>query len=218
MLRFVVEKDTDRRIDALFAHYSRRKIPFVWLVHPSARPLDLADRLRARGLEEAEVYPGMSMDLRSLPEQGGPPAEVEIREVRDSSEVDEALELVAWRWNVPLDVRPALAGVMRAFDVGVPGGAVRCWIARRARAPVARVVLNLAAGAAGLYGVATRPEARGLGLARYLTLEALLAARREGYTLGVLQSTPMARSLYEKIGFRAVAPFRVFTPPDALHL
>lgn len=133
VLRFVVEKDTDRRIDALFAHYSRRKVPFVWLVHPSARPQDLADRLSARGLEEAEVCPGISMDLRGLPEQGGPPTEVEIREVRDRLEVDEALELVAWRWNVPPDVRPALAGVMRAFDVGVPGGAVRYWIARDAR-------------------------------------------------------------------------------------
>ena len=84
--------------------------------------------------------------------------------------------------------------------------------------PVSKVVLNLDAGAAGIYGVATRPEARGSGLARMLTLHALHAARDAGHTLGVLHSSPKAVGLYEKIGFRAVAPFSVFAPPSTLHL
>jgi hypothetical protein len=51
-----------------------------------------------------------------------------------------------------------------------------------------------------------------------MTIEALHAARAAGYRLAVLHSTPMARSLYERIGFRARATFRVFAPPRALHL
>jgi hypothetical protein len=34
----------------------------------------------------------------------------------------------------------------------------------------------------------------------------------------VLHSTPMASSLYERLGFRAHATFRVYAPPRALHL
>jgi GNAT superfamily N-acetyltransferase len=59
---------------------------------------------------------------------------------------------------------------------------------------------------------------RGLGLARILTLQALHAARNAGYKLSVLHSTPMAVGLYEKVGFRAIAPFRVFAPPQAVHV
>jgi len=84
--------------------------------------------------------------------------------------------------------------------------------------PVSKVVLNLDTGAAGIYGVATKPEARGLGLARMLTLNTLHAARDAGHTLGVLHSTPMAVSLYERLGFRAIAPFSVVAPPRAFHL
>jgi ribosomal protein S18 acetylase RimI-like enzyme len=155
---------------------------------------------------------------RSLPQLERPPAGVEIREVRDELDPTGMLELAAWRWHVPPEVMPRLRGVARALELGNPGAAVRCWIARRDGVPVAKAFLNLAAGAAGLYGVATKPEARGPGLARTLTLEALDAARQAGYQLGVLHSTPMARSLYEKIGFRTIEPFRVFAPPQTLHI
>jgi ribosomal protein S18 acetylase RimI-like enzyme len=108
-------------------------VPFLWIAHPSATPLDLSARLRARGME-----------AKALP--------------------------------------------------------------------------HLAAGVAGLYGVVTRPEARGLGHARSLTIHAFSVARHQGYATGVLHSTPMARGLYEKIGCRAYADFRIFAPPRSLHL
>jgi GNAT superfamily N-acetyltransferase len=217
VLRFSVVADVERRIDAIFEHYRRRKVPFLWIVHPTAQPSDLGERLRTHGLEEAEVCPGMAMDLSELAEPAGPPRGIEIREAA-TSDTEGVLELVAWRWRVPEEVLPKLPGITRAFEVGVPGGAVRCWVARQDGVAVSKVFLNLAAGAAGIYGVATRPEARGLGLARILTLQALHAARHAGYNLGVLHSTPMAVPLYEKLGFRAIAPFRIFAPPRAFHV
>jgi ribosomal protein S18 acetylase RimI-like enzyme len=217
VLRFRVATDADRRIDAVFEHYRQRDVPFFWLVHPSARPSDLAERLMARGFEETEMLPGMAMDLRELEEPAAPAGGIEIREAF-ASDTESLLELVAWRWEVPSEVVPKLTGVTRAFEVGVPGSAIRSWVARRDGVAVSKVVMNLDAGAAGIYGVATKPEARGLGLARMLTLHALHAARDAGHTLGVLHSSPMAVGLYEKIGFRAVAPFSVFAPPSTLHL
>lgn len=218
VIRFAVEQDADRRIDALFDHYGKRAVPFLWIVHPTARPLDLAGRLRARGLEEAETCPGMSMSLADLPAQQAPPDGIDIFEVSDETHARALLELVGWRWAVPPPVLPKLPAVTRAFKVGAPGSAVRSWLAWREGVPVAKVLLHLGAGAAGIYGVATKPEARGLGLARTLTLAAFTEARRQGYELGVLHSTPMARDMYEKIGFRFHANFRIFAPPHALHL
>jgi GNAT superfamily N-acetyltransferase len=218
VIRFTAEHDVDRRIDALFAHYRRRGIPFLWIVHPSARPLDLPERLRARGMEEAETCPGMAINLDDLPPLQPLPDGIAISEVSGETDAGRLLELVGWRWAVPQQARPALAGVTRAFEVGVPGSKIRSWLAWQGGVPVAKALLHLAAGVAGLYGVVTRPEARGLGLARSLTIHAFSVARREGYATGVLHSTPMARGLYEKIGCRAYGDFRIFAPPRTLHL
>ena len=73
MLRFAASKDVDRRIDSLFEYYRRRDVPFVWMVHPTARPLNLDNRLRARGLQEVETCQGMSMRRDQLPDPEEPP-------------------------------------------------------------------------------------------------------------------------------------------------
>ncbi len=71
---------------------------------------------------------------------------------------------------------------------------------------------------AGVFGVVTTPEGRGQGLAGLLTVTALRAARDDGATLATLQSTPMARTLYRRLGFRDVADFEVWAAPDAMSL
>lgn len=217
VIRFRATANVDSRIDAIFAHYGRRGVPFLWMVHPTASP-GIAERLRARGLEEAEACPGMTRPLAGMPIRQELPPGVTVSEVGADGDTGGLFELIGWRWQVPAEARPKLPEVARAFAVGIPGGPVRSWLAWRAGKPVAKVLLHLNAGVAGVYGVATRPEARGLGLARILTLQAFAAAEREGYGLGVLHSTPMARPMYEKLGFRAHALFRIFAPPGALHL
>ena len=47
------------------------------------------------------------------------------------------------------------------------------------------------AGVAGIYDVATLPQARGRGVGTTLTLAPLLDTRRDGYRIGVLQSSEM---------------------------
>ena len=62
---------------------------------------------------------------------------------------------------------------------------------------------------AGIYAVATRPEARRLGFARLLTLTALPKARALGHQLAVLHSTPMAEGLYHSLGFATITEFEL---------
>jgi GNAT superfamily N-acetyltransferase len=217
VIRFCAGVDVEDRIDQIFEHYGRRNVPFFWIVHPTATP-GLAERLRERGFEEAEACPGMTRVLSGLPPPRELPVGVRLVEVDSEAGASGLLELVGWRWAVPAEALPRLPEVTRAFAVGAPGSPVRSWLAVRDGIPVAKILLNLANGVAGVYGVVTRPEARGLGLARALTLHAFAAAEQEGYKLGVLHSTPMARAMYEKIGFHAHAVFRIFAPPSALHL
>jgi GNAT superfamily N-acetyltransferase len=218
VLRFAATEEPDARIDTIFEHYQARGVPFLWFVHPTSQPSDLSERLESRGLEEIEVCPGMSMRLDELPPLPVLPPGVEIDEVDEESEVREFLELVSWRWDIPEEAVPLVRSVTCEFHLG-KGQEVRCWLARKDGAPVAKVVLHLGHdGIAGIYGVATKPEARGLGMATTLTLQALHEARDEGYERAILHSTPMAQSLYARIGFRPVSPFRIYAPPGSLHL
>jgi len=57
-------------------------------------------------------------------------------------------------------------------------------------------------GDCGIYLVATEPRARGRGLAADLVTVALSEARAEGCKTGSLQSTPMGKPIYTKLGFR----------------
>lgn len=219
VMRFAPDEDlaADGRIEAILAHYDERGVPLLWVVHPTARPHDLEDRLSDRGLSLDASVLGMVGELAALPEPGPPPPEVEIVEAR-ASEDDDVVELIAWRYQLPPEAAAILRETYRVLGVGAPGASTRIWVAMMDGRPVSKAVLHVGGGVAGLHGVATRPEARGLGLARWLTLKAFDAARRSGIAWGVLHSTPMAESLYERLGFRGVAPFRLYATPGSLEL
>lgn len=62
-------------------------------------------------------------------------------------------------------------------------------------------------GDCGIYTVGTLPEWRRRGLARALTEHILGDAHRHGARTATLQSTPMARRLYESLGFAPVGRY-----------
>lgn len=217
IMRFRVDGSVDDAIADALEPYERRSVPVMWVVHPTARPADLAARLAARGLVEADIVPGMVANLGDLPAADAMPSGVEVAPVTSSNR-DEFLELTAWRYSLPTDATPTLRSIVDAARFGEPGSATQGWVARLGDRVVSKVVLHVEGGIAGIYGVATKPEARGLGLARLLTIHALERARADGIDIAVLHSTPMAKSLYERIGFHTVADLVLYSTPDALHL
>ena len=143
------------------------------------------------------------------------PGNVEIREVAGPPDDAALIELIAWRWGVPADAVVHLRAFEAQCAVGRPGSATRAWVATKDGLAVAKAVTHRAAGAVGLYGVATKPEARGLGLARAICTHALLESMTDDGEIAVLHATPMARSLYLSMGFREVAPFKVYAVPGS---
>jgi GNAT superfamily N-acetyltransferase len=217
ILRFAVTSDTDSRIDSIIDHYRRRRVAFLWIIHPSSMPKDLGDRLRERGLEEIEVCSGMAANLADLPEPPSVPKDFEIRELDNETAANCLVDFAAWRWHVPEEAKSHLRVYTQVLRIGKPSPILRCWMAWCGKLPISKAALYCGAGAAGIYAVATRPQARGQGLAGTVTLEALRAAHENGYQLAVLHSTPMAANLYTRLGFRHVAPFRIFAS-EMVHL
>jgi GNAT superfamily N-acetyltransferase len=210
ILKFQVEGDIEQKIDRLLDHLNNRQVAPMWVVHPSSLPVDLPDRLERRGLRETEVMPGMVRGLTDLPEPPPLPRDIEVRKVVEQEDAGEFFQFAAWRWGVPDEYRGQMGNVMADFRFGEPGSKAHMWQAWREGQPVAKAGMYLASGSAGIYAVVTRPEARRLGLAHFLTLAVLEFARTRGYKLAMLISTPMAEGLYRSLGFEAVADFRIF--------
>lgn len=212
VLKFQVEQNVDQRIDHLLSRYKERNVSILWIVHPSHLPLDLPERLQKRGLQEIEIAPCMARSLENLPEAPPIPEGVKIREATEDNDLIELYGLAAWRWGVPEEYRPQLGKMIEKFQIGERTSNTRFWLAWKDGVPISKIGLYNGSGSAGIYGVATKPEARGLGIASILMITAMQAAKDMGHSLAVLDSSPLAENLYKRLGFSTVAPLRLYSP------
>jgi len=211
VLKFQAEQDMDNRINALIQGYTERNVIPLWIVHPSSIPGDLPVRLQKHGYQEIELVPGMARLLENLPEPPPIPDGVEIREAREEQDLSELYGFAAWRWGVPQEFRLQLEKMIKQFNIGERGSNTRFWMAWKDGAPISKIGLYNGSGSAGIYAVATKPEARGLGLASILMDVAMQAARDMGQKLCVLDSSPLAEKLYERLGFIRVASIPLYS-------
>lgn len=160
--------------------------------------------LRQLGLtREDELLPGMAVDAIAPPRPA--PEELHVHVVTDA----EALS----------DHATALGGfgfpdaLMRAFlgeeiwllpdcttYVGYAGGE-----------PVVSGVGVRTGRAIGVYSIATLPAARRRGYGAAMTERILADGVAAGCDVGVLQASSMGRPIYERLGFRLVQEYEVFT-------
>ncbi len=213
----VDEAKADTEIDALMDHYRRRGVQHLWVIHPTASPHDLDERLARRGFAEAENCTGM---IAAPDDLNGPDTLPQGLTVYEVGAQDEAtvMEMVASRWRVPSDAVMHLYAFYQMICGPSGKGTMRGWLALLDGHPVGKAFTHRNNGVIGLYGVATKPEARGKGVAAALCLRALRESVMSDDDLLVLHSSPMAESLYRKMGFRPVAPFRIFAEGGEFHV
>lgn len=213
VLRFHDEGNRPLREQAveLLSPMIDRGVTPIWVVHPTTDP-GIREVLADLGLVCAEEVFGMCADLVDidLPAQRD---DIEIIEFDQDSE-HHWLDLVSWRYGLSNESSPYLRDVYRAGLRRGTGGLV----ALVDGTPLSKAVVHVADGVAGIYGVATTEAGRGRGLATHLCATSLANARAAGAMRTVLHSTPMARELYRRMGYRDVATFEMWAAPGTLHL
>jgi GNAT superfamily N-acetyltransferase len=95
----------------------------------------------------------------------------------------------------------------RAF-YSLPQGSARIYLGSLDGEPASCLMTRDEDGNCAVDLVATLPEARGQGLASSLLAQALADAAERGCVTTTLVSTRMARSVYERLGFRALCPLQ----------
>lgn len=165
------------------------------------RPATLGERLLAHGFTHEGSEAGMAVDLLALHEDFRSPAGLAIARVQGRSDLAAWTDTLAQGFGEgPHEAEwvGAMYGRM-GFGDGTPW---RHYLARLDGLPVATASLFLGAGAAGIYFVFTRAEARRTGIGSAVTLAALREARALGFRVAVLGSSRLGEGVYRRLGFR----------------
>lgn len=197
-------EQADAIIQQTIDYFIARRRPMVfWWVGPSAQPADLGARLLAHGLSEFEIdAPAMAADLHALPDSVSAPGGFSIELVGSAASAQEWGDTFNAIYGTPQFAGQAWVDAAARF--GYSGAPFRLYLGRLRGRPVATNMLICAAGAAGVLGVGTLPEARGQGIGAAITLQPYLDARSQGYHTGVLFATDLGAPVYRRLGFRNV--------------
>ena len=165
----------------------------------------LAEVAHAHGLErDPAPYPGMA--LHPVPEAPTPSPDVTVVSVDDAG-IEEFLS-VGTGSGLPRDLAERMFSPAFLGDPDVRG-----FIGRLRGRPVGYALAIRSERANGVYNVGTLPDARRRGVGTALTWAAAAACREAGLDTVVLQSSEMARTMYEAMGFRTVVRYAVFREP-----
>ena len=147
-----------------------------------------AGALSAQGFTHAETTHPMVCRLDSLGDGESP---IHVRVVAD----------------VPVEHIAALNNVTKDLLVGVPG--VRAFATEGLEAGAVLIEVGTDVNVSF---VATRPECRRRGLASAVLDYALRQAREAGFQTSSLQATPMARGVYQRLGYVPVGTWQEWAP------
>ena len=154
--------------------------------------------------------PGMAADLGALPESQAVPDGLEIRAVEAESALRAWAHVFTIGYGMPPNWESTIFEVWSKIGLDFP---VRNYLGYLDGEPVSTSTVFYSAGVAGIYDVATLPEARGRGLGTRLTLAPLLDACQAGYRIGILQSSDMGFGVYKRMGFRHLCQIENFYLP-----
>jgi ribosomal protein S18 acetylase RimI-like enzyme len=180
---------------------------FTWWMDPHRKPLDWEPALSKHGFGFADDTPGMAVDLHALNESILKASGFEIRVVEDEATLRTWTNIFIKGYGLPADWESLSFELWLKFGFDFP---MRNYLGYLNGEPVATSTVFYGGGVAGIYDVATLPEARGKGLGAALTLQPLLDARAMGYRSGVLQSSEMGFNIYKKLGFRHLCQIENF--------
>ncbi len=197
----------DETLDAVLGRLRAAGTPAVWWTSRLSRPADLGKRMASRGLEAWPAWPGMAIELDTLP----PPPQHDdftIEPVRSAEQLNDLLSVLE-----PLGMRGIFTG---AFERMAADGGLgldqpfQHFVGRTDGRAVACASLCTAGDAAGLYAVAVAEDARRRGYGRAVSLAALQAGADLGHRFGVLQSSQLGFSVYRGIGLTLVCRLQAY--------
>lgn len=183
--------------------------PALWWLSPQATPANIGSLLAELGAQQAGEVPGMAINLTALDDKSDSIPGFTIEKVSGVDGQTLWARIAGAGTGFPEAATEALAQIEGRLNDPAYKTQPR-YIGYLNGKPVATSALVLDSGVAGIYAVATLPEARRQGIGRLMTVVPLLEAREMGYRVGILQASTMGYPIYQKLGFEEVCKFQIY--------
>ena len=185
-------------INAVFAEFGRRNLPFLWLVGPHS-PADTASRLRRRGMTDFQSLSGLcasELDVRPCS------SFAHIREA-DASEQDRFGDVLTECFELDREV-VAFLGRHYFFASGLRTRNYLAFAPGHAEpVAVASSVYDLDSAVVVLAIAAVMQQFRGRGVYRHLVQRRLADAKADGCVAAVVHALPASSApICRRLGFR----------------
>jgi ribosomal protein S18 acetylase RimI-like enzyme len=202
--------ETDRAVGALAGavdEIARLELPYSIQVRRRKTPACEREAERLGLMLQAEIP---AMIVRPSELRGVDVRSLQILEATTADALAQALATAADAFGAPPDAFAALYGL----DVtGLDGLAI--YLGRVGDVDVSTAVGYTVEGATGIFNVATPSSHRGRGFGAAITTCAVRAGFAAGAEFAWLQSSDVGHSVYERLGFRTVETYCVYSAPEA---
>ena len=193
----LTKENVEQVVAETIQYFKQRKVPFTWQVNPWDTPSNLGQVLVEAGLK-GDFSPGMAIKLSSLKE----PTSLRgftIKIVSTPEEREQYAWLFARAYGFPEEAHQIMVDMYNTVELTDD---LQLYIGYLDGEPVSTTCILYDCGVAGIYNVATMPEARGKGMGSMITIASLLDAKKRGYAVSILHSSQMGYNLYKRLGFK----------------
>jgi len=202
------EADLAQRILVAALHFQKRGQQWAYWVCDDwieARARKRSQKLFDKhGLRHSVNLPGMAAEQLLPPTRALP--RLEIRRVGDDPTRQAFCAIGSVCFNVPL------SWFAEVFEAGSVWDRFAAYVGYCDGLPVSTAAVVIAAGAAGVYNVATIPDSRRQGCGEAVMRYALAEMQRQyGIEQSILQSTPAGYRMYERMGYRTITSVAVYS-------
>jgi len=171
---------------------------------------DLEAALAAAGYRTMITLPGMIVDEPLAPRAH--PAGVTVRRVETDGDRERWMTANLTGFAADDDDRGAVRSAFSTID-SLVGGPIAGFVAEADGRPVGAAMVDVSTGVGVVGWVGTVPEYRRRGIGDAVTRAATNAGFALGARLVSLQASPMGLPLYQKLGYRTVAGYKVWFRP-----
>jgi|GEM_PF-777888 len=191
------EEQAEQRIDMLFDKVGQQIDSIDWMRFPGDRPVDLGNRLEARGMPATRGGNWLWMDLDALGPAPAWPVDLRIEQVRDDRQLREWVDISEAGFGSAL---PLFYVAYARHGYGAEASSLH-YTGYINGAAVATATLLEAGGTAAIYDLSVPPVWRRRGASSALTYALLQEIQRRGYCETWIWSSNMAVPVYRKLGF-----------------
>jgi GNAT superfamily N-acetyltransferase len=193
---------SDNDIETIKAHFGTA--PFAWFI-------DANDMISANILHEHKfikyqnIMSGMSMNIASITANICEP-EVTIKEIDQQQDKEKLIDIISCCFSC--EKYELTQGINNLLTNGAQ--AVKLYLGFYKNKPCAAGIFIYHKNIVTLHCIGTLPEYRNKGIGSAITLYGLCDAADNGMVQALLLSSPMAQSLYKKIGFEEYIQYHIY--------